>query len=94
MGIVQFERRGTMQNSHIMILYDTLRRYEGLRGAKMSEVKVDKGEQPEERIDQGRREALTRLAMYTAPAMLAVLMSVEQGRAAVCVSAACISPPK
>jgi hypothetical protein len=28
-----------------------------------------------ERIDQERREALTRLAQYTAPAMLAVLMS-------------------
>ena len=41
----------------------------------MSEVKVDKGEQTEERIDQERREALTRLAKYTAPAMLAVLMS-------------------
>ena len=41
----------------------------------MSEVKVDKGEQTEERIDHERREALTRLAKYTAPAMLAVLMS-------------------
>ena len=41
----------------------------------MSEVKVDKGEQTEERIDHERREALARLAKYTAPAMLAVLMS-------------------
>jgi hypothetical protein len=49
----------------------------------MSEVKVDKGEQTEERIDQGRREALTRLAMYTAPAMLAVLLSVDQATGAV-----------
>jgi electron transfer flavoprotein alpha subunit len=47
----------------------------------MSEVRVDKGEQTEERIDQERREALTRLAKYTAPAMLAVLLSVEQGGA-------------
>ena len=41
----------------------------------MSEVKVDKGEQTEERIDHERREAVMRLAKYTAPAMLAVLMS-------------------
>jgi hypothetical protein len=46
----------------------------------MSEVdargSADKGaEQTEESIDQGRREALTRLARYTAPAMLAVLTS-------------------
>ena len=47
----------------------------------MSEVRVDKGEQTEERIDQERREALRRLAKYTAPAMLAVLLSVEQGGA-------------
>jgi hypothetical protein len=49
----------------------------------MSEIKVDKGEQTEERIDQGRREALTRLAKYTAPAMLAVLLSVDQAGASV-----------
>jgi hypothetical protein len=48
----------------------------------MSEVKVDKGEQTEERIDQERREALTRLAKYTAPAMLAVLMSTTAGATA------------
>ena len=37
---------------------------------------ADKGEeQPGEGIDHERREALTRLAKYTAPAMLAVLMS-------------------
>ena len=43
----------------------------------MSEVDgaVGKGEQTGEYIDQGRREALARLAKYTAPAMLAVLMS-------------------
>ena len=53
----------------------------------MSEVKVDKGEQTEERIDQERREALTRLAKYTAPAMLAMLLSVERGGATgTCVS--------
>jgi hypothetical protein len=45
----------------------------------MSEVKVDKGEQTEERINQERREALTRLAKYTAPAMLAVLIVVSGG---------------
>ena len=47
----------------------------------MSEVKIDKGEQTEERIDQERREALMRLAKYTAPAMLAVLVSVSESRA-------------
>ena len=34
-----------------------------------------------ERIDHERREALTRLAKYTAPAMLAVLMSAADSRA-------------
>jgi hypothetical protein len=34
-----------------------------------------------ERIDYKRREALTRLAKYTAPAMLAVLVSVAESRA-------------
>ena len=43
-------------------------------------------DQTEERIDQERREALTRLAKYTAPAILALLMSVEKGRAAACIS--------
>jgi hypothetical protein len=43
----------------------------------MSEVKVDKGEQTDERIDQERRDALTRLAKYTAPAMLAVLVATS-----------------
>jgi hypothetical protein len=35
----------------------------------------------EEHINQERREALTRLAKYTAPAMLAVLVSVVESRA-------------
>jgi hypothetical protein len=39
-------------------------------GAKMTEA-----EKTGEDIDQGRREALMRLAKYTAPAMLAVLVS-------------------
>jgi hypothetical protein len=42
-------------------------------------------EQTGERIDQERREALSRLAKYTAPVMLAVLMSASIG-AAVAVS--------
>jgi hypothetical protein len=45
-------------------------------GAKMTEA-----EKTEEDIDQGRREALMRLAKYTAPAMLAVLVSVSESRA-------------
>ena len=52
----------------------------------MSEVKVDKGEQTGERIDQGRREALARLAKYTAPAMLAMLMSQQAGAVIICTS--------
>jgi hypothetical protein len=52
----------------------------------MSEVKVDKGEQTDEHIDHERREALTRLAKYTAPAMLAVLVSVAESRATVIAS--------
>jgi hypothetical protein len=36
-------------------------------------------EQTGERIDQERREALSRLAKYTAPVMLAVLMSASGG---------------
>ena len=43
-------------------------------------------EQTGERIDHERREALTRLAKYTAPAVLAVLLSAEKGSAAPCVS--------
>jgi hypothetical protein len=38
-------------------------------------------EQTGERIDQERREALSRLAKYTAPVMLAVLMSASAGAA-------------
>ena len=38
-------------------------------------------EQTGERIDQERREALSRLAKYTAPVMLAVLMSASTGPA-------------
>jgi Chaperone of endosialidase len=42
-----------------------------------------KGEQQSgERIDHERREALTRLAKYTAPAMLAVLMANTAGATA------------
>ena len=49
-----------------------------LQGAKLSEFDgaAGKGEQqPGERIDHERREALMRLAKYTAPAVLAVLLS-------------------
>jgi hypothetical protein len=49
------------------------------RGAKMSKVDggVGKGEQTGERIDLERREAVMRFAKYTAPAMLAVLISAQ-----------------
>jgi hypothetical protein len=42
---------------------------------------ASKGEQTGERIDLERREAVIRLAKYTAPAMLAVLMSASTGAA-------------
>jgi hypothetical protein len=56
------------------------------KGAKMSEFGNSGSaghdvEQSDERIDLGRREALTRLAKYTAPAMLVVLMSASRGAA-------------
>ena len=45
-----------------------------------------KGEQQSgERIDHERREALMRLAKYTAPAMLAVLLSVDLAGAQPCI---------
>jgi hypothetical protein len=47
----------------------------------MSEVEVGKGEQTGEGIDHERREALTRLAKYTAPAMLAVLLPLADAKA-------------
>jgi hypothetical protein len=49
---------------------------------------VAKGsEQTEGLVNPERREALLRLAKYTAPAMLAVLVSAEDAAAGVCVSA-------
>lgn len=36
-------------------------------------------EQSEERIDNRRREALVRFGKYTAPAMLAMLATVDKG---------------
>jgi hypothetical protein len=51
---------------------------------------VDGTEQTEELVNPERREALVRLAKYTAPAMLALLVSAEDAAAGICVSA-CIS---
>ena len=48
---------------------------------------VEGSEQTEELINPERRDALVRLAKYTAPAMLALLVSVEDAAAGVCVSA-------
>ena len=50
----------------------------------MSEAEVDTAAsggagQTDEHIDQERRKALTRFAKYTAPTMLAVLLSVQTG---------------
>jgi hypothetical protein len=50
--------------------------------SKTDGAAVKGAEQTDEHIDQERREALTRLAKYTAPAMLAVLMSASGGIAA------------
>jgi hypothetical protein len=54
------------------------------QGNKMSET--DDVAAGGERIDYKRREALTRLAKYTAPAMLAVLVSVSESRAVITTS--------
>jgi hypothetical protein len=43
-------------------------------------------EGPEEHIDQERREALKRFAKYTAPAMLGLLLSGQNGMATPCTS--------
>jgi hypothetical protein len=43
----------------------------------------DSTEQTKERIDVDRGEALSRLAKYTAPAMLAVLMAASRAEATV-----------
>jgi hypothetical protein len=45
-----------------------------------------KGAEQTECIDHERREALARLAKYTAPAMLAMLMSVAESRAVIVIS--------
>jgi hypothetical protein len=50
----------------------------------MSEVDGASGKG--ERIDHERREAVLRLAKYTAPAMLAVLMSTAESRAQIAMS--------
>jgi hypothetical protein len=48
---------------------------------------VDDGaERAQKLVNRGRRDVLTSFAKYTAPAMLAVLMSVEKGGATPCVS--------
>jgi hypothetical protein len=52
------------------------------QGGKMAEAN-DSTEQTKERIDVDRGEALSRLAKYTAPAMLAVLMAASRAEATV-----------
>ena len=42
--------------------------------------------QAEERVDDSRRDAMMRLAKYTAPAMLALLLSADKGMALTCTS--------
>jgi hypothetical protein len=62
----------------------------------MSEVDGAAGkgeEQTGERIDHERREALTRLAKYTAPAMLAVLVSVANAKPIIIISGIHKEPP-
>jgi len=61
-------------------------------GGAMSETDaggsaVNNSAQAEELVDPERREALVRLAKYTAPAMLALLVSAEGAAAGVCTSA-------
>ncbi len=42
--------------------------------------------QAEERVNDSRRKAMVRLAKYTAPVMLALLLSTGKGMAANCTS--------
>jgi endosialidase-like protein len=48
---------------------------------------VDGREQADELVNPDRREVLARFAKYTAPAMLALLVSTEESTALVCLSA-------
>jgi hypothetical protein len=56
----------------------------------MSKTDIQKGttsaEQSGERIDNRRREALVRFGKYTAPAVLAMLASVNKGMAVIPIS--------
>jgi hypothetical protein len=47
----------------------------------VGDPKPEQTGQAEERVDDSRREAMMRLAKYTAPAMLALLLSTDKGMA-------------
>jgi hypothetical protein len=64
---------------------DSVSNQVGLSG-EADDVAGKGAEQIAECIDHERREALARLAKYTAPAMLAMLMSVAESRAVIVIS--------
>jgi hypothetical protein len=52
----------------------------------VDDPKPEQTGQAEERVDDSRRDAMMRLAKYTAPAMLALLLSTDKSMAQVCTS--------
>ena len=60
----------------------------GVRAVEMSAVedsKLGQSGQTDESVDDRRRDAMVRLAKYTAPAMLALLLSSKQSAVAISV---------
>ncbi len=54
----------------------------------VDDPKPEQTGQAEERVDDSRRAAMMRLAKYTAPAMLALLLSTDKSMAQHCTSCA------
>jgi len=54
----------------------------------VDDPKPEQAGQAEESVDHSRRDAMMRLAKYTAPAILALLLSADKGMAAPCISCA------
>jgi len=52
----------------------------------VGDPKPERTGQAEERANDSRRKAMVRLAKYTAPAMLALLLSTDNGMAQPCTS--------
>jgi hypothetical protein len=55
----------------------------------VDDPKPEQAGQAEESVDHSRREAMVRLAKYTAPAMLALLLSTDNSMAALPCTSSC-----